>query len=289
MNARTALAAAALLLLTACAPAGSGGPAPGTPEPADPGQRRAAQVLRAWEGSAAERGWREGYFPVGEPKPKWLPQGVSKEHEVAVFTGQWFFHDFTPAPPTGKGTVRWADGRQVEVPLLSAKAALDEHSRQVGCMQCPPKVAITGARLSTRTIPTNRGQATVPVWEFTVHGYAEPFAYPAVLPSGGTDRPTPSPSVLMELDRTIWPAEPVGLAPDGLTLDVVVKAGVCVRLDALEAVETDRSVVLIARQTPQPRQEGCTTEPRGTVRLTRPLAGRTLLDLNDGHPQPLPG
>ncbi|MGW4384571.1 hypothetical protein [Kitasatospora sp. NPDC004531] len=287
----TAVAAAAVLL-TGCT-ATSDGPAPApslitaAPEarPATgDNARRAAEVAAAWPGSAAQQAWEKGYFPLGNTT-EWLPRNAFRdEPDKAAYEGSRFDLQTTlPVSVSGTAEVQFADGSRLTLPQRSAKDTLTWLTgRPDPCRgECGgSRLSITAVQPGTTTVTTSRGQATIPVWEFTVAGYDEPFRYPAVL-AQGPDRPAPGPYT-----------QPVlrSVSPDGLILTALVEHGACDAIQPGEVHETDRAVVLIPpRITPVPPKGGACTDialmTPVEFRLSHPLGPRTVLGFTDGLPQ----
>ncbi|MFB7664603.1 hypothetical protein ACFC1R_11755 [Kitasatospora sp. NPDC056138] len=279
---RTVLLLAALVL-----PAGCGATAP-VPAPAalGPARLRAAEVARAWPGSALERAWRDGYYPLAVP-PEWLPEDAfhSGDDKFAYWSGRLELR--TPLPASGPDAeVVWRDGARLTLPLLPAGRVLAglTEGRPPCQDHCTP-LSVTAVRAGTRQVDTSRGPATIPVWEFGVAGYTDPFSYPAVLPrppltAWGEPRPRP-----FAEQSASWS----GTSPDGLTLTGTVTLGGCDRPLPGEVYETDRAVVLIARRDsgaePAAVCPASATAGTETFRLGRPLGTRVVLDLSTGEPQ----
>ncbi|WP_405016902.1 hypothetical protein OHV05_07205 [Kitasatospora sp. NBC_00070] len=289
---KTVLLGLAALLLTACGPIRPDEGTESSPAPlpsassassAGTGQQRAAQLAAAWPGSAAEQVWRSGYHPL-DPRQQWLPANAFHDEgdRLGYLGGQL---DLTAAlPPAPAGTeVFWRDGGRLALPLLPPEQVFRQLVDGRSCHdQGCRRLQVTEVRAGTRPVATSRGRATVPVWEFTVAGYTEPFAYPAVAPQQPSPPGGPVPDELR--------ARSVGLgsvSPDGLTVTGSPPQGGCDRVTGAEAYETDRVVVLIGHLLP-PTAEACAAVLRFspvTVRLARPLGDRVVLDLGTGLPQ----
>ncbi|MFJ8042722.1 hypothetical protein ACIRBX_19750 [Kitasatospora sp. NPDC096147] len=293
---RAAAAAISALLLAGCTAPDGPDPAPSrsSTAPEDPvasaARARAAEVVRAWEHSAARLAWRTGYYPL-DPNPEWLPAGAFRSlHEKAGYLSGSFA---LPARlPGGEpaAEVRWGDGSALGLPLRSVRESLLDlaGNRQAGPCHgdCTP-LPVGEVRAGRREVGTSRGQATVPVWEFTVEGYAEPFALPAV---GAQDRARPLPPAG-------WPGSPAGLSvgsfgartagDDGLTLTGTVDLGPCRRVVLSETYETEDSVVPFVLLATDPGGDcaGERVSGAATVHLRGPLGGRTVLDLETGEPR----
>jgi len=288
------LATLALLLsaaLTACGGAAHRETVSAVPDahPTGPAAQRAAEVARAWPGSADERVWRTGYFPLSTAL-EWLPKDAFKsgDDKFAFWSGQLDLK--VPLPAAGPSAeVVWQSGARMTLPLLPAGQVFRGLTEgKSPCLNhCGTRLSVTAVKAGTRTVQTSRGQATVPVWEFSIAGYAEPFAYPAVAPQQPT-RPMP-PTTAYPVIPGATSASWTGTSADGLKLTGRVPHGSCGELLPGEVYETDAVVVLIGH-TKSKLKPGmaCTLALRAspmTFRLARPLGNRTVLDLVSGAPQ----
>ncbi|WP_441246656.1 hypothetical protein [Kitasatospora sp. McL0602] len=280
---------AALVLLLGAALAGCGsrtGPAPQAAPPPGAALDRAAEVAHAWDGSAAQRSWLTGYYPTG--LQEWLPSDVfhSGSDKAAFFNGLLDLR--APLPPWGPaptGQVVWPDGSTLNLPLLTSDAVFRSLTEgKPPCQdRCGDRLTVTAVRPGVRQTATSRGEATIPVWEFTIAGYSQPFAYPAVAPQATLPQP-PQPH---PLPPGVLAAGWTGA--DGLTVHGMVTHGDCDELLPGEVYETDAAVVLIAhsRSTLKAGQ-ACDAAARSgpaDFHLGRPLGTRTVLDLATGLPQ----
>jgi hypothetical protein len=265
---------------------GSGVEAPGT------GQKpradsRARQVADAWDGSAAARQWRRGYHPMADAVQ--LPEGGlrDKADQRAFITQNFVLRGALPARPRKDGEVRWKSGASLTLPLMEAREAYERVARGGND---GPHLTVTGAKPGEMTLATSRGPATVPAWLFTLEGYDTPLKRAAVGPSKLPESPIgPSRNVpadtLAPLDRL---AEVAG---DGRSITVLANHGACDSGPAVHVLETRTSVVLSASVLGA-RKGPCTAEmirARVTVKLTRPLGDRILLDAHTGRPVPHEG
>ncbi|MDJ0346881.1 hypothetical protein QMK19_37615 [Streptomyces sp. H10-C2] len=262
--------------------------------------RRAAEVARAWTGSAAERAWRTGYRPLD--RSEWLPPDAfhNGEDKIAFMAGHLDL--VTQFPGAGsEAKVTWSDGSTAVRPLLPARkvfAGLIQAGGKVVCpgQACDKRLRVTGAKAAARTLATSRGQATIPVWEFTIEGYAKPFAYPAVAPDLPPDQSEPRhpPPDIAGMNQV---ADWSRTSGDGRVLTVRVLHGSCVDVLAGQVYETKGVVVVIGRTRARkiPAGSACDAALRASpaeFRLTSPLAGRTVLDALSGGPiaqQTVPG
>ncbi|MEU3465375.1 hypothetical protein ABZ721_36235 [Streptomyces sp. NPDC006733] len=250
-------------------------------------------MAKTWKGSAAERAWRNGYRPLDQGV--WLPPDAfhSGGDKVAFMSGHLDLATRLPAPaPDGQRTaVRWPDGSKVALPLLSARQVFDGLVRgEAGCEgpDCDRRLRVTGAKAATHTLMTSRGRATVPVWEFTIEGYAQPFVYAAVAsgkPPEGSQADRPAPEIKGLAAGVSWN----GISSDGLVLKTRVAHGTCVDVLPGRVYETGNAVVLVGRVGPWkvPGGGACDAALRMTpaqFRLSHPLGDRTVLDATTGDP-----
>jgi hypothetical protein len=263
----------------------------GDQAPPSAGMKRAAEVARAWPGSAEERVWRSGYYPL-EPN-EWLPKDAfhSGDDKSAYASGHL---DLAAALPTAgpEAQVVWDGGAQLSLPLVSAEAVFRSLTENKGpCAgRCAARLSVTAVRPAVRTVRTSRGQARIPVWEFTVAGYTDPFVHPAVAgqqPVRAVPPASPEP-VIPDTSGAVWRST----SADGRTLTAMVPAGGCYKALPGEVYETDQVVVLIGHShLGQPVGTPCPANLTGlpvTFRLSRPLGDRVVLNLSTGAPEALP-
>ncbi|WP_405537863.1 hypothetical protein OG787_34735 [Streptomyces sp. NBC_00075] len=294
-SAQLLLALSLSLALTACGSdkaENSNASKPSAPKSSSPAPSpsRAQQVADAWDGSAAAKAWREGFYPMGDTAPQPPGDGFhSEDDRIAHMLENYLLRGELPTAAPEKGQVKWADGESLTLPLLDARetyTALDRVDSPTD-----PQLTVTGAKLGEMTMVTSRGPATVPAWFFTLKGYDEPLKRVALKPSK-----LPKPPIgkaaggrstrdgLQEMGRLIEVSE------DGRSVTVVAYHGSCDDGPAVDALETEGSVVLSATILGgNTTGEICTADLRGekmTVRLDRPMGGRVLLDAFMGRPLP---
>ncbi|MEV6207784.1 hypothetical protein [Kitasatospora sp. NPDC051914] len=289
---RGAVAALLALVLSGCGGTvvrGSG-PEEGSATADAPARQRAAQVAAAWPGSEQERVWRSGYYPVDVPV-EWLPKDAfhGGEDKAAYYAGRLVLAGGLPQTFSGLAQVRWADGSELTLPLRSADSVFRSLTEgKAGCPgRCDRPLKVTGAEPGTREVSTSRGRAEIPVWRFSVAGYADPFVYPAV----AAQQPPVPPGSGVEVPGA-RPAAFSAASADGTVLTAGVAHGSCERVERVEAYETGKAVVLIARvRSAVPPGTVCDLAMHYSpvdVRLDGPLDGRVVLDLVTGAPQ-VPG
>ncbi|MFD8482483.1 hypothetical protein [Kitasatospora sp. NPDC059673] len=251
--------------------------------------RRAAEVTAAWPGSAAQQAWTHGYYPT-EDTTQWIPQGAfhNSADKEAYEAARIDLRTTLPVNVSGTAEVQFADGSRMTLPQRSAKDTLTWlTSRKDPCLGgCGDgRLSITAVQPGTTTVTTSRGRATIPVWEFTIAGYDQPFRYPAVL-TQAQNPPTPGPGPAAGSGGTTL----VSVSPDGLVLTATVPHGSCDLVQPGEVHETDQAVVLIGRTTRRRLPEGTACAAwlgfaPVEFRLSHPLGTRAVLGLDDGLPQ----
>lgn len=233
------------------------------------------------------------FVPVGELTRQlgdWEPaNGVYKE---ALSAGRVEAASTLPGAPTPAGTIVWANGTRQDVPLISADGALTQlrDSGTGDCSGCAP-LKLTGARLTTMTVPTTRGPATAPAWEYTLDGTTVRLARVAVDPSAIV-RVTPPP----------WDADHPheGLAIESATTTTASseltvtftgapgpRSKPCGADYGAEAAESDLAVVVIVIEYRHAKDEACLAigaQRSATLKLSRPLGERAVLEVTQGLP-----
>lgn len=121
---------------------------------------------------------------VGE----WEPSTTDNRAAEALAMGLVERAPRLPRPPTADGLIDWEDGATRQAPLISAAQAVqallvDARGRGTGieCSGCTP-LEVTGATLTTMTIGTTHGRATVPAWRPRLQGTKVTQLRPAVDP-----------------------------------------------------------------------------------------------------------
>ncbi|MFG3301437.1 hypothetical protein [Micromonospora chersina] len=270
---------------------GSAGNSP-VVDPLDGLRQQAGDALARYEHAFRAAGGAP-FVPVGELTRQlgdWEPANGS--YKEALSAGRVEAASTLPEGPKSAGSIVWANGTRQDVPLISADGALAQ-LRAAGtgdCSGCAP-LKLTGARLTTMTVPTTRGPATAPAWEYILDGTTVRLARVAVDPSAIV-RVTPQP----------WDADHPheGLAIESATTTTasseltVTFTGVpgpsskpCGADYGAEAVESDLAVVVIVIEYRHAKDEACLdigAQRSTTVKLSRPLGERAVLDVTQGLP-----
>jgi hypothetical protein len=258
---------------------------------------QAQDELDRWERAvSAAAGW-QSFIPIGELTGQignW-ELAVGSNNKAALMAGRVVAAASPltqPAPPNGE--VRWGDGTSLTLPTVSAATALESliASATGTCAECVP-LQVTGATLSSGQIQTNRGPATVPIWEFTLQGTAVRVTRPAVDASVGVSVTPPpwnsaDPPAGLTIENASHPIAGLDLTVHfiGASSD----SGPCGADYTAEAVESAHAVVVIVIEHRHDGQAMCNAMgyPRTAVaHLTRPLGERAVLEVRQGLPVPV--
>ena len=209
--------------------------------------------------------------------------GFSSGNDKSAYVSGSF--ELATALPTGPATIAGQ-------PIITAGDAFALlRTSATGGSKGPVRssLKVTAARLGTATFSTDRGSRTLPAWEFTLAGVAEPASVLAIPASDRWPRagmPTYAP-----------PSERATVSTDGrhVTIHFVGAnpgSGPCDAEYAPQLTQSSTAVALSARRLPNPQatpNTGCWLigyDRTVTVALTRPLGNRVLID-PAGAPIPL--
>ncbi|HEV8544927.1 MAG TPA: hypothetical protein VGQ64_01430 [Candidatus Limnocylindrales bacterium] len=264
----------------------------------------AAQLRR--QANAALARWADAVAVAGGPSPVVLvgeltgqvgdwEEAVGENNKVALMAGRVEADANLPAEVPPDGEVRWPDGFTASVALVSAQQALAaiQAGAEAPCSECA-SLRITASRLTTGSIETSRGPATVPIWEYTAQGTAVKVTRVAIA-HPITVAPPP------------WDANksPAGLAIDSASGSVagreltVTFVGAPLPADqpcgedyTAEAIESDLAVVVIVTRHPHGGFGFGACTLAGAVRtataeLAAPLGERAVLEVQQGLPVPV--
>ncbi|MFE0630451.1 hypothetical protein ACFW3D_26225 [Streptomyces sp. NPDC058864] len=247
---------------------------------------RMRKVAEAWEGSAAARSWREGFYPL-EDVVRLPDRAFRTDADKLAYLTRNFEHRGALPRTEREGRIRWADGTSSPVAPLTAREAYDLLDQGPEARKDP--LTVTKASYGEMTLLTSRGQARVPAWHFTLDGYDTPLVRAAVNPARLPRAPIAALSEATDAGTPLYGLRKV--AGDGRSVTVLAGHGACDDGPAVDVLETRDSVVL--RGTVAGADDGpCTKElvvDPVTVRLERPLGGRILLDSFTGGPVALGG
>jgi hypothetical protein len=262
-------------------------------------QDEARADLARYAEAVAASGGAGGFQPAGELTGQvgdW-EVSVGSNNKIALYGGLVEAAEPLSSSQPPDGTITWADGTTSTVPLLSAAAVLDQIrvTATGGCMGCDPTPAplrVTGATLTTVSIGTSRGQATVPAWALTIEGSAVQVTRVAVAQTVTVVPPAWDPSH-PAIGMSIMSAT---VAADGLTLTLTFEGSpdpasqACGEDYTGEAVESDLAVVAIVHVHRNPLPASCVgtgATRTTTVTLASPLGSRAVLEVQDGLPVPV--
>lgn len=274
-------------------------------------EERANAVAQAWRESATIGAWRSGFVPLADlavPPRNGFPDDRSK---MAFSAGQFATEAPLPDQAPAPGTIRFPDGSTLSVPLISARdayRALGKGAPPCGEMPLAPPTAISGrpvpgpdqptstsaphtcavltvtaVTLGETRLRTSRGEASVPVWLFTIAGLTEPAARVAVSPSAVHPVPTPSLPATPHTPGLVSAQDIEAI--DGAKLVYRLGVGSC-DYDIRPLVYETADVVVVAGSV-RTRAGFCTAilmlEPV-TVTLAQPVGERPVVDARTGMP-----
>ena len=155
--------------------------------------KRAKSVAAAWRSSGAIAAWRNGLVPLGD-----LTQVISfddSDLKDAFAQGRIGLQG-TLDDTKASGVVTFPDGTTMPVALVGAHTAYTglavPQGRPCASNERCAGLVVTGATLGTTTLLTNRGQATVPAWRFSVAGLTQPIVRVAIDPALMATPPAPT-------------------------------------------------------------------------------------------------
>jgi hypothetical protein len=261
---------------------------------------QAEAALGRWaDAVAAAAAGPKAFVPTGELTSQigdWEPS-VGDNDKSALLSGMVEVAGPLPTDPPPDGRIAWQDGTTATVGLVSAaRAAADIRAGSSGdCGGCRP-LQITGAHLTTGSIDTSRGSATVPMWAFSVQGTGVLVTRVAVA-NQVTVVPPPwdayHPPVGLRVERA-------SMATGGRDLTVFFTGAPdpatqpCGADYSAEGVESGTAVVVIIYEHPYPgpypSNWGCDLvgqERSATFGLAAPLGSRAVLEVTEGLPVPV--
>ncbi len=266
----------------------------GSPAYNDSGRlhQEAQADLARWSDAVAAAGG-SSFVPVGELTGQvgdW-EEAVGGNNKPAVMAGLIEAAIDLPQEKPADGVVRWSDGATETSPLISAQEALARIKGDAGgsaCLECTP-LRIIGASLSTAQMPTSRGPAQVPVWEFSLEGTAVKVTR---LATAGYVQVKPPPwdpnnapvglSIMSAVGRASGRELTVTFtgSPDGADKP-------CGADYTAEAVESDLAIVVIVIEHANGLPVPCSAVGAmrtATAQLASPLGKRAVLEVQQGLP-----
>jgi hypothetical protein len=251
---------------------------------------RARLVTARWGRSQAARVWRTGLVLMNASDLTSVPYNAgfsSGREKLAFMSGRFRLAGVLPAGPL-PGTVRWADGTTLRLPLLTARAAFAELAAERPCAASYAcgQLTVTGAEPSVVTVPTSRGQASVPAWRFTVAGLGWKVSEVAVARSALVILPGYGP--IPPAGRNTPGVSGVSaVSGNGGTLTVSFIGGACDAAWGAYRYESGGTVVVGSWERSSAGNAPCPAmgiSRTARVTLTRPLGTRVVLDVASGLP-----
>jgi hypothetical protein len=271
------------LVLTGCARSNAGGGPAGD----DAFATRAQQVAASWQ-AADKQTWTSGLVPLGDltiVPPDGFPNDATK---TAAGNG-WYRLDTTLPSAGADGVVVFADGGRLQVPVVGAAEAYQALATG-GEPTCAAGddcgyLTVTGATLTTATLRTSRGSATVPAWRFTVQEMKDPMVRVAIAPQAIS--PVPQASVPPMRPTTSLAAAQDLTSITGDRIDYRLGVGACDSDIRPLFYETDTVVVIGGAVTPPGGGQACISilklQPV-SVTLHDPVGDRVVIDAVTGQP-----
>ncbi|MFI9553806.1 hypothetical protein [Nonomuraea endophytica] len=260
---------------------------------------RAERALMTWRAGPGAI-WQSGFNPRQDLTI------MSPEVAAARFGNPdlGLVYDKPEVPSPAKGTVRWADGRTLEVPLMPADLAAyrvanpraipgrpsvnpvcqggiteeerERRSEETGndpskCEQAK----VTRVTMEKVTVSTHRGQAEAPAWRFDVDGLPGPIRQVAVA-EAAVDLMPPGLGPTTPFDGSFEQA-------DNNTLTIHLIHMKCGRLLGMNVREEPDAVVVEPRVQPYgPTCSAWASIEKRQVKLRSPLGNRPVLDARTG-------
>jgi hypothetical protein len=288
-----AAALAAAGLLSACGSQQASRPtvaAVQTRSAPDSFSRRARLVVERWNRSRAASLWDNGLVLTGQEQLVQIPPNAgfdSQRQKDMFFSGHFSLATRFPAGSPGD-VVRWASGATLRLPVLDARAAFAELATRTPCggpYRCSSlgDLSVVSMRPTTVALPTSRGLAQVPAWQFRVAQLSWPFTEAAVVPRA---------LLVLPSAFNAQAGGPVAVSKNGRELTLTAAVGACTgqpppRVAAL-VYETAGVVVVGTRVTYGASSFGTCAGveliERFRATLARPLGSRVVLDVGSGQP-----
>jgi hypothetical protein len=193
-----------------------------------------------------------------------------------------------PLPAQSPGRlVRWADGPSMRVPALGARAAFRALTPCGGSSGCtvPGELTITSMRPAEASVPTSRGWALVPAWQFRAAQLSWPFIENAVA--------RPQQFALPSQQQSSYDGTELGaLSADGRSLTLFApvpcskEAGVHLYPQVYETASAVVVAVSVVTPWHSPLSTTCLAFRVAPVQvsLAQPLGGRPVLHVHSGRP-----
>jgi hypothetical protein len=280
-----AVAALAAVAVTGCAKNTGAKPVVPRGDPQTVFAERARLVAASWP-AADQSAWNSGFVPIGDltiGPSHGFPNVATRQ---AAGNG-WYKLDATLPAIGSDGVVVFPDHSKLKVPVVGAAEAY--RSLAIGgeptCGTIDDDcgyLTVTGAKLTTATLRTSRGAATVPAWSFAVREMKNPMVRVAVAHQAVTRL------VHADLAKAQYADQLAGAhyltTTDRDRIDYQLGIGACDTDIQPRFWESDTVVVIGGTVTPP---SGCTAQMLirpVSVTLTRPVGDRVILDVVTGGP-----
>ncbi len=297
--------ATAIMLIAVTTACSRSGAAPADTAPAF--TARAGTVADSWRPTVTAPAWRSGLLPLQNLTVA-PTEGLSGDLQQALQAGWFTTRVRLPAAQPPPGRVRFPDGAELSVPLVSAATAYQQvhladppapepapatatpspvgsgpDTSVGGPVSNPTALTVTGVRLGTTPLLTSRGRATVPAWLFTVAELPAPVARVAVAPTSVAAVPEVTVPAAAASAPFVGAQRLTGV--DGNRLAFTIGIGACQTGPRGLVHETD-DLVVIGGDPGTAEQGDCTAllvyEPV-SVSLAAPLGGRPVIDAVTGR------
>jgi len=236
--------------------------------------KRAKSVAAAWRSSGAIAAWRNGIVPLGElTQVSGFDDSDLKDAYAEGRIGlQGTLDDIKTS-----GVVTFPDGTTMPVALVGAHTAYTglavPQGRPCASNERCAGLVVTGATLGTTTLLTNRGQATVPAWRFSVAGLTQPLVRVAIDPASMTTPPAPS-FDSRPANLGVEVAQLIGVSGNEIRYQVWI--GACNTEPRPLLHEEADIIVLGGVVTPPPPNYSCTSQA-----IAAPVAATTATPVGD--------
>ncbi len=253
---------------------------------------QAQAALDRWSNAVSLNGGSD-FVPVGELVGQigdW--EAANGDNKAALMSGLVEAAVTLPGETPPDGSIAWSDGTSEIVALVPATRALAGIRATGGACDGCRALQVIGAQLTTASMNTSRGPATVPVWAFSVEGTAVQITRIAVANMVSVVPPQWDPN-----------DAPVGLSIDaakgtvdgrGIEVTFVGAPGraseACGADYTAEAVESQTAIVVIVHEQRNPGAGACAdvgATRTASVTLASPLASRAVLEVKQGLPVPV--
>jgi hypothetical protein len=258
---------------------------------------QARLVIERWDRSRAARLWDTGLVLTGLEPLIQTPASAgfdSQRQKDMFYSGHFRLATRLPGGLPGN-VVRWASGVSMRVPVDDVRGAFAKLATQTPCggpYACSSlgDLSVVSVRPATVTLPTSRGLAQVPAWQFRVAQLGWPFTAVAVASRALLVWP---PAFTTQPESAFGgPSGLVAVSADGRELTLVTGVGYCSgqpvpRVTGLVYESAGAVVVGTQVTSVATGSNGCAGVEllaRFRVTLGRPFGHRVLLSVGSGEP-----